>query len=220
MQKLSEASAVLFDLDGTLTDPKEGITKSVAYALGKYGVAVGDRRTLYRFIGPPLAESFERFYGFSPAQAKEAVAYYREYFQDKGIFENAVYSGVRALLAALRRAGKTLVMATSKPEVYAERIAVHFGIDRYFDCIAGSRLDGARVRKDEVIAYALDKAGLRGARGAVMVGDREHDVFGAHANGLPAAGVLYGFGGLEELAAAGADWTAESIRALRGLLLA
>ncbi len=136
MRKLSEASAVLFDLDGTLTDPKEGITKSVAYALGKYGVAVSDRRTLYRFIGPPLAESFERFYGFSPAQAKEAVAYYREYFQDKGIFENAVYSGVRALLAALRGEQKTLVMATSKPEVYAERIAVHFGIDRYFDCIA------------------------------------------------------------------------------------
>lgn len=204
MRKLSEASAVLFDLDGTLTDPKEGITKSVAYALGKYGVAVSDRRTLYRFIGPPLAESFERFYGFSPAQAKEAVAYYREYFQDKGIFENAVYSGVRALLAALRGEQKTLVMATSKPEVYAERIAVHFGIDRYFDCIAGSRHDGARVRKDEVIAYALDKAGLRGA----------------HANGLPAVGVLYGFGGREELAAAGADWTAESVRALRGLLLA
>lgn len=217
MHHFSQKKAVLFDLDGTLTDPSTGITNSVMYALRHYGISAG-RAELLRFIGPPLTDSFEEFYGFSHEQAVEAVGVYREYFRDKGIFENTVYPGVRALLAALNENGRTVIMATSKPEVFARRIADHFAMTPFFHVIAGSCLNGDRVRKGDVIAYALRQAGADPAD-AVMVGDREHDCIGARQCGIPVIGVLYGFGSRTELTAAGADTIAGDLRQLRRILL-
>ena len=202
---------VLFDLDGTLTDPGIGITNSVRYALERYGIAVADRRELYCFIGPPLRESFEKYYGFSEKQAREAVACYREYFAQTGLLENKVYDGIESLLQQLRAAGKTLLVATSKPEVFARRILEHFGLDGYFDFIAGATLDETRVRKADVIAYALDSCGVTDLAQAVMVGDREQDVLGARAMGIDCIGVLFGYGSREELEQAGARYLAETV---------
>ena len=128
----------LFDLDGTLTDPGLGITNSVAYALEKYHISVKDRRELYPFIGPPLWRSFSEFYGFDEKQTRQAIVYYREYFGEKGLFENEVYAGIPDVLAALKQAGKTLLVATSKPEIYTNRILEHFDLARYFDVVAGA----------------------------------------------------------------------------------
>ena len=195
---------VLFDLDGTLTDPGEGITNSVAYALRQFGIENTDRTQLYKFIGPPLKESFIKYYGFSDQQAEEAVAQYRVYFAPKGLFENKVYPGVPQLLAQLRAKGYKLLLATSKPEGFAVQILEHFGLLEYFDVAAGATMDGSRVAKADVIAYALQKAGVTDRTRAVMVGDRLHDVEGAKAQGLACIGVLYGYGDAAELTAAGA----------------
>lgn len=209
---------VLFDLDGTLTDPGEGITNSVAYALERFGISVVDKKELYSFIGPPLVESFRELYAFTAEQAAQAVAYYREYFAPRGIFENRMYDGIRELLTHLREHGIAAVLATSKPEPFAVRILEHFGLTKFFAGVYGSTLSGARTRKDEVIAYALECAGIDPA-GAMMVGDRKHDILGAHANGLPAIGVLYGYGTRAELEAAGADFIAPTVAELEQLLL-
>lgn len=197
--------AILFDLDGTLTDSGTGITNSVIYSLKKYGIEVPSREELYGFIGPPLHESYRNFFGFSEQKAGEAVGYYREYYKERGMFEYEVYEGTQALLEALRAAKKTLLVATSKPEAFAREILSHAGLSNYFSYIAGANLDGSRTKKEEVIAYALRQAGGAGANCAVMVGDREHDVIGAKKNGMAAIGVLYGYGTREELCAAGAD---------------
>lgn len=199
---------VLFDLDGTLTDPGEGITNSVAYALKKYGIGVSDKRELYKFIGPPLHESFEMYYGFSKEQAKEAVEYYREYYRETGIFENFVYQGMEDTLKILKDSGRKLAVATSKPELFAKEILEHFHLETYFEYVAGANIDGTRTKKDEVISYALDALKLSGAYpdgtgDVVMVGDREHDILGAAKVGLSSIGVLYGYGSREELTAAG-----------------
>ena len=195
----------LFDLDGTLTDSSLGITNSVIYALKKYGITVEDRRSLYRFIGPPLTDSFRDFYGFSEEKVLEAVRFYREYYRDKGIFENRVYKGMEETLKELKSMEKRLIVATSKPEPFARRIIDHFGLAPYFEYVAGMELDGRRGTKAEVIAYALKACGIGDRSGAVMVGDREHDVDGARKEGLPCIGVLYGFGSREELEKAGAE---------------
>ena len=202
---------VLFDLDGTLTDPGEGITNSVKYALHKFGIEVEDKSELNKFIGPPLWDSFEEYYGFSREQADQAVEYYREYFREKGIFENRVYEGVRELLETLAAEGRVLALATSKPQIFAERILEHFGLKKYFSFIAGSELDGTRVDKGEVIQFALAGAGVEKLSQAVMVGDRRHDILGAHKAGIKAVGVLAGYGGGEELLDAGADYIVERV---------
>ncbi len=150
---------ILFDLDGTLTDPARGITGAVVYALRHYGIEVRDRRTLYPFIGPPLTDSFEKYFGFSHEKAVEAVEVYRVYFRERGIFENAVYPGVPEMLEGLQACGRTLCVASSKPEVFVRRILDHFGLSRYFSEAVGSELDGRRVRKDEVVAEALARCG-------------------------------------------------------------
>ncbi len=201
---------VLFDLDGTLTDPGLGITNSVAYALKKYGIEVQDRESLYSFIGPPLNDSFKRYYGFSDEKAMEAIMYYREYFADRGIFENEVYEGVRQLLERIKASGRKIVLATSKPEEFAERILEHFELTEYFDAVAGASMDEKRNKKGDVIKYALEKSGLS-AEEAIMVGDREHDVFGAGENGIDTIGVLYGYGSREELEKAGAVRIAQAV---------
>ena len=209
---------ILFDLDGTLTDPFEGITRSVEYALDRYGITVDDRRSLACFIGPPLHESFMKYFGFSEAEAIKAVDVYREYFADKGIFENAVYDGVEPMLRRLGSRGKRLAVATSKPTVYAERILRHFGIMDCFEVCVGSELDGRRVNKDEVISDTLKALGC-GPSGTVMVGDRSHDMIGAKKNGVPCIGVAYGYGTREELTEAGAYVIADSVEELEEFLI-
>ena len=211
---------ILFDLDGTLTDPGEGITNSVAHALAHYGISVADRSRLYRFIGPPLMDSFMEYYDFTEEQATEAVKVYREYFADRGWAENTVYDGIEALLGELVSAGKVLLVATSKPQAFAERILVHFGLDRYFTVICGAPMHAPRgYGKADVIREALAKAGVTDLSSAVMVGDRHHDIDGARAVGIASAGVLYGYGDRGEHEAAGADAIAESVDALKEILL-
>ena len=198
----------LFDLDGTLTDPGEGITKSVQYALAKFGICVENRRELFCFIGPPLHESFEVYYGFSRPDAMKAVDYYREYYAAKGIFENLVYDGIEKTLSDLKSSGVRICLATSKPEYYAKQILEHFELDGYFTAVAGSEMDGTRTKKAEVVERALMLLGNPCVSDCVMIGDREHDVLGGAAHGLDTIGVLFGYGNREELERAGATYIA------------
>ena len=211
---------ILFDLDGTLTDPGEGITNSVAHALEKFHIPVPERRELYKFIGPPLYESFMRFYGLDREKALLAVEFYREYYRDRGIWENEVYAGIPELLEKLKGAGKRLLVATSKPENFALQILEHFDLRQYFDRVAGSTLDSSRVEKADVIRYALEQQGIAPGPSVVMVGDREHDVLGARKAGLDCIGVLFGYGDAPELQKAGAARIAATVEELAGLLLA
>lgn len=210
---------VFFDLDGTLTESGTGITRSAAYALRKFGIEETDQKKLDRFVGPPLIESFTRFYGFDMEKTMEAVGYFREYFSTIGIFENAVYDGVEEMLQTLCDHGIRCVIATSKPEQFAVQVLEHFGLERYFSAVAGATMDESRTDKADVIAYALEKTGLTSRDDIVMVGDREHDIIGARKNNLPAIGVLYGYGSREELEQAGAVAIAETPMDLPGLLL-
>lgn len=210
------ASWILFDLDGTLTDPGLGITNSVMYALKKFGITETDREKLYRFIGPPLAESFEKYYGFSTLASFLAVDYYREYYAEKGIFENKLYAGMDVLLEQLCEQGKKLVLATSKPEIFAKKILKHFQIDQYFHFVSGSFLDGKRTDKAEVIAHALKECH---SSKALMVGDRIHDVIGAKKCGLDCIGVLFGYGSRQELEQSGAKWLVNDVEELKALLI-
>ena len=212
----NKAMNILFDLDGTITDPMLGITNSVMYALKRYGIVVEDRRELYKFIGPPLAESFSRYYGFSESEGHELVKVYREYFSDKGLYENEVYEGIEDMLKTLKGEGHKIYLATSKPQVYAKRILQHFLLDKYFDGIVGSELNGDRVEKSAVITYLLGKYSLADA---IMVGDRCFDIMGAKENGLASIGVLYGYGEKDELKNVGADFLAESVEDLKKILL-
>lgn len=205
---------ILFDLDGTLTDPGLGITNSVAYALEKYGIPVEDKKDLFKFIGPPLAESFENYYGFSKEASRMAVEYYREYYRERGIFENLVYAGIKDLLGRLQNSGKVMLVATSKPEVFARQILEHFNIQDYFSYIAGSKLDGSRVQKAEVIDYALAASGGPDKSSAIMIGDRAHDIIGAKKVGIDSIGVLFGYGSRAELEDAQATYLAEQVEDL------
>ena len=199
---------ILFDLDGTLTEPFEGITNSVLYALHKCGIAETDREKLRAFIGPPLLASFSEYYGMTREEARLAVSFYREYYEERGIFENAVIPGIPALVQALSERYR-LFVATSKPELFAERIMERFGLRPYFVRTFGASLDETRTEKAEVIAYALQEGGIA-RETALMVGDRKHDILGAKANGIRSMGVLFGYGSREELVEAGADCIAET----------
>lgn len=211
---------VFFDLDGTLTDPGLGITNSVRYALERFGISVPDRSALYRFIGPPLMDSFREFYGFSHDDAAEAVRLYRVYFRAQGMFENAVYPGVPAMLRALRADGRRLIVATSKPEEFAVTIMDHFALSQHFDFIAGAAMDETRTQKWEVIDYAVSRAGIADRETVLMVGDRRHDILGAKRCALGGAlGVLYGYGDRAELTAAGADALADTVEDVSRLIL-
>ena len=207
---------ILFDLDGTLTDPGIGITNSVAYALKKWNIEAEDRSELYKFIGPPLLDSFRKYYGFSEEEAVQAIEYYREYFKVTGIYENTMYDGTEELLKKLKQSGKTIVLATSKPQEFAEIILKHFNLDQYFDYVAGATMDGSRSKKADVIAYLLARAG--GAENAVMVGDTAYDIIGAAAHGMPGIGVSWGYGKVEDMEAAGAIAIAHSMDELEALL--
>ncbi|HEM3489060.1 TPA: HAD family hydrolase [Streptococcus suis] len=209
---------ILFDLDGTLTDSGQGILNSVAYALEKMGIEEPDIANLNRFIGPPLYESFSRFYQLSPEDTQSAVDAFRVYFKEKGMFENQLYPGIIPLLEELRTAGKTLVIATSKPEIFAKQILEHFSIAHYFDVIAGASLDSSRISKADVIGYAINQLEAF-PHHAVMIGDREHDIEGAHKHQLPAIGVLYGYGNKQEFEKAGATMIVENVQDLKRILL-
>ncbi len=222
--KLSEIEAVikdkqllLFDLDGTLTDPKDGITRSFQYALEKMGIRE-ERENLLRVIGPPLWDSFMDFYGMNREEADRAVAFYRERFAEIGLFENEVIEGIPELLEELRTKGKTLAVATSKPTIYSVQILERFKLDKYFEEVVGSELDGSRVRKKDIIAHVLQLT-ARPARDGVMIGDRKHDIEGARAHDMASIGVLFGYGSEEELHTSGADYLAASPSELRNLLL-
>ena len=191
---------ILFDLDGTLTDPREGITRSVQHALAKFGIDEPDLQALEHFIGPPLLQCFMHSYGFDEARAWQAVGHYRERFAEVGLYENRVFEGVTALLELLQAQRRTLYIATSKPQVFAVEIARHFDFARHFTLIYGSELDGTRTDKVELLGHLLEQEGLDTAS-TLMIGDRKHDLIGARRNGLDAAAVGYGFGSLAELQA-------------------
>ncbi len=204
-------NTIFFDLDGTLTDPGIGITNSVAYALSKWNITINDRSELYKFIGPPLMDSFATYYGFSNEQCQSALGFYREYFRDRGIFENRVYDGIPELLSTLKKKGKRIVLATSKPEEFAVTILKHFDLYRYFDFVAGASMDETRNKKPDVISYALENLGFPDTKEILMVGDREYDVLGAAQFKIDSVGVLYGYGNREELQNAGATYIADNV---------
>ena len=208
---------ILFDLDGTVTNPQEGITNSVAYALEYFGIRTEDNSTLNKYIGPPLRQSFMEYAGLSEEQSHIGMIKYREYFGPKGIYENKVYEGIPELFEKLKAEDKKIILATSKPWIYAEMILEKFELKKYFDFVSGSELNGVRTNKADVIKYAIDKYNIP-INNAVMIGDREHDIIGAKKNGLKTIGVLYGFGNKVELKSAGADYIAESIENIFDLI--
>lgn len=213
---------LLFDLDGTLTDPKVGITTCVQYALASFGIEEPDLDRLEPFIGPPLKDSFMEFYNMDETDAQMAVDKYRERFRDTGIFENQIYAGVPQMLRALQAKGMHLAVASSKPTVFVERILEHFGIEKYFQVVVGSELDGTRVEKDQVVEEALRQLfkGKPVEKDKVyMIGDRRFDAEGARAQGVESVGVTYGYGSMEELKEAKADYIVRSVAELHKFLL-
>ena len=210
---------ILFDVDGTITDPKEGITKSVQYALRHFGIVVDDPDDLCNFIGPPLRQSFRDFYGFDDTYVERAVEKYREYYLDKGIYENVLYDGMDVMLDKLVQQSKTLLTASSKPIPQVEKVLEYFHVRKYFTFISGSELNGDRSDKKELILYALENANIRDLNDCIMVGDRKHDIIGANKVGIDSIGVLYGYGGLDELAEAEATFIVKNVAELSELLL-
>jgi phosphoglycolate phosphatase len=203
---------IFFDLDGTLTDPKPGITRSIQYALERLGHPVPGKDELIWCIGPPLHASLKKLVG-TDALADQALLLYRERFADIGLFENEAFPGIEDTLSALASSGRRMFIATSKPAVYAERIVDHFGLKPYFERVFGSELDGTRTDKTDLLRHALETAKVD-PRQAIMIGDRGHDMIGARNNKMTAIGVLYGYGSREELEGAGAHRICETHREL------
>lgn len=215
---LEKYEIILFDLDGTLTDPKVGITKAVKYALSKYDIKVEGLEELEKFIGPPLSESFKEFYSFPDEKINEVIDYYREYYADKGIFENEVYSDIPMLLKELKKKEKILVVATSKPTIFAKKILEYFNLDGYFDLVVGSDLDGTRSIKAEVIQYIFLELGIKDSKKVVMVGDRKYDVIGAKKNNIDSIAVAYGYGTHEELEEARPTYYVNTIKEIMRII--
>ena len=202
---------ILFDLDGTLTDPKVGITKAVQYALEKNNIKEDSLSTLEKFIGPPLKDSFIEFYSFNEKKSLDSIQYFREYFKEKGIFENQIYLGIEDLLKKLKQNDYKIIVATSKPLVFAKTILKHFKMIEYFDLIVGSNLDGTLVDKGEIISYAIDYLKIKNLKEVIMIGDRKYDIIGAKKNNIDSIGVLYGYGAIEELKIANPNYMINSI---------
>lgn len=218
MKPESTQKAILFDLDGTLTDNSEGITGGCLYAQKAMGLPLWSREELFIFIGPPLIEAFMEQWHLTRAQAVEALGYYREYYARQGILENRPYEGIKELLERLSKTGVRLFVATSKPEPSSLKILERFELLPYFEGVVGSLLDDTRTMKDEVILYCMEHYHLDAAT-TLMVGDRSHDVLGARAAGIPCMGELYGFGSRQELEEAGAVAIAEDMQELETLLM-
>lgn len=215
---------ILFDLDGTLTDPKLGITSSVQYALRALGIEEPSLDSLEPFIGPPLADSFREFYGLEGERLATAIDKYRERFATQGIFENEIYPGIPQMLADLKAKGKKLAIASSKPTLFVEQILEHFEIGKYFDHVVGSNMDGTRGTKEEVVEETLrqmltvEMTPAQKRDAVAMVGDRKFDIEGARAHGITSVGVLFGYAPEGELEEAGADYIVNSVRSLQVLL--
>ncbi len=209
------SDVILFDLDGTLTDSGTGIIKCVQYALNYMGKPEGDADKLRCFVGPPLHKEFMEYAGFTSKEADKAVEQYRERYSTIGIYENRVYDEIPELLTSLKKQGKTLAVASSKPGVFVEEVLKHFDLKKYFDIVVGSELDGRRVEKEEVIEEVLKRLGISKNRERVlMVGDRSYDVEGARKCGLLCVGAAYGYGSREELQKAGAVYVADTVQDL------
>ncbi|WP_223552979.1 HAD family hydrolase [Lysinibacillus sphaericus] len=215
---MKKYSVVLFDLDGTISDPKIGITKSVQYALQKADIEVSDLDELESFIGPPLQVSFREIYGFNDAQIEQAISDYRERFTERGMFENKLYENIPALLADLKQQGYRLAIATSKPTLFAEQILKYFNLEHFFDLVAGSNLDGTRSAKGEIIAFVREHFNEVDNNQFMMIGDRKYDIVGAHENLIDSIGVTYGYGSLEELTDAQATYIVNSVNEIKELL--
>lgn len=224
---------LLFDLDGTVTDSNLGITRCVQYALLDQGIDEQDMSVLEEYIGPALDDSFKKYHGLNDEQAAKAVAKYRERYSDTGIFENEVYDGIVPCLETLKAAGKIICLSTCKPEPFAVRILEHFKLDKYFDVVTGSDLEGTRKQKYQVIEETFKRLSANVLRqeltdellneikaDSVMIGDRNQDVNGAHQVGIECIGVRYGYAKPDELEDAGVDYIVETIPELTALILA
>ncbi|MEX6701973.1 HAD family hydrolase [Peribacillus frigoritolerans] len=216
---MDKYKVILFDLDGTLSDPKVGITKSVQYALQKMNIVEPDIDKLECFIGPPLQVSFAEYYDFDEKNTQKAIELYRERFKEKGMFENKLYLNIALLLKSLKEQQFTLVVATSKPTVFAEQILKYFNIDQYFELIVGSNLDGTRASKTEIIQYILDKYQEHTLSDFIMIGDRKHDIIGANNTGINSVGVTYGYGSFEELSHSNPTHIVKSVSQLKDILM-
>lgn len=201
-------SALLFDLDGTLTDSAPGIMNCLRHALDIMGYDMPEKPE--SFLGPPLQDSFAKYCGMNEKQVAEAVRLFRERYRDTGLFENSVYEGVPEMLNRLKASGKRLMVATCKADIYAERILDRFGLAGYFEFVGGAELGGARSEKWEVIEYVLGSTDITDRSGVLMIGDRKHDVIGAKKCGISCMGILWGYGSEEELSEAGADYIAKT----------
>ena len=211
---------ILFDLDGTLTDPMIGITSSVKYALSYFNIEVEDLRSLCPFHRATIKKHpFKDFYQFTDEQADVAIAKYREYFSKQGIFENTLYQGIDELLRLLTENEMKIYLATSKPQPFAQQILEYFHLESYFTFVGGSTFDGSRSEKANVIQYVLDSTDIKTRSDVVMIGDRKYDIKGAKANNIDSIGVLYGYGDEEELANAGANKIVTDIKELSSFLL-
>lgn len=210
---------ILFDLDGTLTDSGEGITNSVAYALDSFGFKYESLKQLECFIGPPLKEQFMKFCAVDEKVGEKLVEKYREYYGEKGIYQNKLYKGADEMLKKLKKNGKKIILTTSKPEKYALIILKYFKIYDLFDFCAGALMTNSRTEKSAVIEYALGNIGHIDKSKTVMVGDRMHDIIGAREHGIDTVGVLYGYGTKKELCEHGAVEVCESVKELCNLLM-
>ncbi len=211
---------VFFDLDGTVTESAPGIINSVVYAIKKLGVRMPSEEELLKFVGPPLSDSFVKYCGVDPSRTKEAINIFREYFAERGIFENNVYPGIPELTAKLKSLGVKQILATSKPQLFAERILTHFNLIADFDGVFGNSMDEKYTDKALLLRDIIAKEGIKGddLKNCVMVGDRSSDISGAHKAGIRAIGVLYGYGDRPELEGAGADLIVETVRDLEKVL--
>lgn len=214
---MKKFDTLLFDLDGTLTDSTDGILNCLIYAIERMGFEVPEDTNI--FLGPPIRQSFAEFLGMNGEQVDEAVRIFRERYSDTGLFENRVYDGIPGMLDRLKSGGKRLMVATSKPQVYAVRIFERFGLAQYFEIVGGAELDGSRDYKDEVIEYVLAKAGITDRSTVLMIGDRRQDVLGAHKTDIECMGILWGYGSVEELTQAGADYIARTPQEAADMLL-
>ena len=214
---MKKFDTLLFDLDGTLTDSTEGILNCLIYAIERMGFEVPEDTNI--FLGPPIRQSFAEFLGMNSEQVDEAVRIFRERYSDTGLFENRVYDGIPGMLERLKSGGKRLMVATSKPQVYAVRIFERFGLAQYFEIVGGAELDGSRDYKDEVIEYVLSKAGITDRSTVLMIGDRRQDVLGAHKTDIECMGILWGYGSVEELTQTGADYIARTPQEAADMLL-
>lgn len=209
---------LLFDLDGTLTDPKLGTVNAIIHALEYYGEQDMKLELMDQFIGPPLIESFQKYYGFSEEKAGLCIKKYREYYSETGLYENYMYEGVDNMLQTLKARGKVILLATSKPQEFARIILEHFNLLSYFDFVAGSQLNGERIHKADVIRYVLGEMGIRDISECIMIGDRMHDILGAKKVGMDSMGVLYGYGSREEFVEHGADYIVEGVGDILSIL--